>query len=293
MEYKYNLIHMQNDLAAGEGLYSLILLRAKGLFITLNGIRCFLDGMYIFCLSEEDVITFYGGHYEAENLRFLPCFYNVNLNHRIIGLPIYETMRADYGYPDFHLFLNRDDRFIGILPLTSEEYDLLKLYFSRARQHIDNHSIDGMWSCRTRSEIISILNVSETIYCCGETDAGSDVLRYIKENLNRNITISDLCSRFHTNRTTLTKKIKELTGLSPMQYVMEERLNQSRTDLLFTLLSISELTEKYGFSDKNYYIRSFKKRFGITPLQYRMEKSAERIRNAPRYCCNKEDNKTQ
>lgn len=283
MEYEHNLIHMRNDLTVGDGLYSLILLRANGLSITLCGVRCWLDGKYLLCMSEDDVITFHGGHYEAENLRFLPYFYNVNLNHRIIGMPIYERMRAEYGYPDFHLFRRRDDQFIGVLPLTNEEYDLLNLYFRRAKHHIGGHTADGMWSCRTRSDMISILSISETVYRGGETDVGDDVLRYIRENIGQSITISSLCAQFHTNRTTLTRRIKDLTGLSPMQYVSEERLNQSRADLLFTMLSLSELAEKYGFSDENYYIRSFKKRFGVTPLQYRLEGRAERIRNETKY----------
>jgi len=283
MEYEYKLIHMRNDLTVGDGLYSLILLRANALSITLNGVRCWLDGKYLLCMSEDDIITFHCGHCEAENLRFLPYFYNVNLNHRIIGMPIYETMRAEYGYPDFHLFLQRDEQFIGVLSLTNEEYDLLSLYFQCAKHHIDSHSIDAMWSCRTRSNMISILSISETVYRCGETNGGNGVLRYIRENIGKSLTLSGLCEHFHTNRTTLTRKIKELTGLSPMQYVAEERLNQSRADLLFTMLSISELAEKYGFSDENYYIRAFKKRFGTTPLQYRLEGCAERIRNQTKY----------
>ena len=238
MEYEYKLIHTRNDLTIGDGLYSLILLRANRLSITLCGVRCFLDGQYLLCMSEDDVLVYHGGRCEAENLRFLPSFYNVNLNHRIIGMPIYETMRAEYGYPDFHLFCCRDEQFIGILPVTDEEYHLLNLYFRRAKQHIDDHSIDEMWSCRTRSDMISILNISETVYYGGEYGNGNDILCYIRENIGQKITVSSLCEQFNTNRTTLTRTIKELTGFSPMQYVTEERLNQSRADLLFTMLSI-------------------------------------------------------
>jgi AraC-like DNA-binding protein len=56
-----------------------------------------------------------------------------------------------------------------------------------------------------------------------------------------------------------------------MQFVLEERLNQSRPDLLFTALPIGFIATKYGFSDANYYIRAFKQRFGQSPLQYRNE----------------------
>ncbi len=283
MEYEYKLIHMRDDLFVGEGLYSLILLQATSLSVTLCGVRCWLDGKYLLCMSEDDTITFHGGHYEAENLRFIPYFYNVNLNHRIIGMPIYETMRAAYGYPDFNLFLRRDEQFIGILPLTNEEYDLLSVNFHNAARHIDDHDIDKMWSCRARSEMITVLGIAETVYRGGKADGGNDIIRYIRENLGQRITLTSLCERFNTNRTTLTQTIKDLTGFSPMQYVSEERLNQSRADLLFTMLSLSEIAEKYGFIDDNYFIRAFKKRFGTTPLQYRLEGRAERIRNERKY----------
>jgi len=283
MEYEHQLIHLRNDLTVGEGLYSIILLRANALSMTLCGVRCWLDGDYLLCLSEEDTLIYHSGYYEAENLRFLPYFYNVNLNHRIIGMPVYKTMRAVYGYPDFHLFRQRNEQFIGVLSLTDEEYKLLTLRFRMIRYGIAGHPTDGMWSCRVRSEMISILNIAEIVYRGEKVEQENEILRYIQENIEQPLTVSSLCAQFHTNRTTLTRRIKELTGLSPMQYVAEERLNQSRADLLFTMLSLSELAEKYGFSDENYYIRSFKKRFGVTPLQYRLDGRAERIRNETKY----------
>jgi len=65
--------------------------------------------------------------------------------------------------------------------------------------------------------------------------------------------------------------------MAPMEYVMEERLNQSCPDLLFTALPIGDVALKYGFSGANYYIRAFKRRFGKSPLQYRND-GLERLR---------------
>ena len=47
MKYFYDLIHTDDKLKSEDGLYSLILLRASGLSLTLNGVRCFLDGSYL------------------------------------------------------------------------------------------------------------------------------------------------------------------------------------------------------------------------------------------------------
>lgn len=279
MEYTKTLIHITSTPESSDSMYSLICLKADGLLLTLNSIRCYLDGHYLLCLSQDDRLSVHNGYCEAQTLHFLPYFYNVNLNHKVIGLNIYEEMRTLYGYPDFHLFRSRDDSFFGIVRLNVEEYDMVKLCFQRARKHIESHSEDKMWSCRARSVMISILRIAEGAYLGEQSEKGNDILRYIRDNIGKEITLPALCKQFNTNRTTLTDLMKAITGLSPMQYVLEERLNQSRPDLLFTSIPVSEIAEKYGFDDTNYYIRAFKKRFGITPLQYRGKGLEERIKN--------------
>ena len=283
MKYEKSLIYITERLESSKEMYSLICLKATGLLMTLNKVKCYLDGHYMLCLSSDDELIANHGEHEAQTLHFLPYFYNVNLNHNVIGLAMYEEMRTLYGYPDFHLFRVRDERFFGILRLNSEEYEMAQVCFQRAGQHIDDHISDVNWSCRTRSDMISILRIAEGAYIGEQSGKGNEILRYIRDNLGEEITLTSLCKQFHTNRTTLTNIIKELTGMSPIQYVLEERLNQSRPDLLFTWVSIQEIAEKYGFDDTNYYIRAFKKRFGTTPLQYRHEGREERIRNETIY----------
>ena len=264
-------------------MYSLILLRAKGLSMTLSGVRCFLDGSYLLCLSIDDILEVHSGFYEATAIRFMPGFYNVNLTHSLIRKPIYQDMRTRYGYPDFHLFHERDHAFCGILPLSNDEYEIARLHFLCAKQHIDDHRTDGMWSCHTRSDMISILRIAEGAYSGNASGEDNEIIRYIREHLDRELTLASLCLHLNTNRTTLAQRIKALTGMSPMQYILTERLNQSRPDLLFTEVSVADIAKKYGFSNENYYIRAFKKHFGTTPLQYRRDGVAERIRNQEKY----------
>ena len=89
MKYDETMIHITDILCESNSMYSIILLDAKSLTISLGGYRCFLDGKYILCLNTEDSISIYGGYYEVLNLRFQPYFYNVNLNYNIIKLDIY------------------------------------------------------------------------------------------------------------------------------------------------------------------------------------------------------------
>lgn len=279
MDYEKNLIDITEELSSSKIMYSLICIKASALTITLNDTRCYLDGYYLLCLNITDKLTVNSGSYEALNMQFRPYFYNVNLNHNVIGLEMYQEMREKYGYPDFHLFRERNENYFGILTLNREEYEMIKIHYTTSQKHISNNRTDVMWSCRTRSEMISILRIAEGANLGEFKDKGYEILRYIRDNIAEDLSLTSLSNHFNTNRTTLANMIKDLTNMTPMQYIMEERLNQSRPDLLFTYVSINDVATKYGFSDVNYYVRSFKKRYGQTPHQYRTEGRAQRIKD--------------
>ncbi len=286
MEYRPDLIALSSAPRFATPMYSLVLLKASSVSCALAGVRCYLDGHYLLCLNDEEVLTIHAGRYDLLNFGFLPFFYNVNLNREVIVRADYADLRARHGYPDFHLFHTRNEVFCGIVCLRLEEYEFLRGHFIRAGEHIENRENDGAWSCHARSELISILRVAENCYLGGQPEAdhnnvGQDILRYVRNNIDSPLTLDSLSALFHTNRTTLARRIKELTGMTPAQYVLEERLNQSRPELLFTGLSIEEIARKYGFSGENYYIRAFKKRFGKSPLQYRIEGRAARPTYTP------------
>ena len=281
--YSEELININNKLCENDSMYSIVLLSAEALTITLSGYRCYLDGKYFICLNSADKLAIHSGRFEAENLSFQPYFYNVNLNHQIIGAIFYDEMREKYGYPDFRLFRMRDTDYFGIVHISDEEYNTAMLYYEQAKRNIAAHADDVMWSCRARADIISILRIAEAAYLGKKSGLENEVLRYIYDNINSEINIDVLCSRFNTNRTSLAQLIKEKTGLPPMKFILETRLVQSCPDLLFTNISINEIAEKYGFSNANYYIRSFKKRFGKSPLQYRKSGFEARIRDEEIY----------
>jgi len=279
MIYNEQLIEIRQRLCDPDGRYALILLSARALSLTLSGTRCFLDGKYILCLSAEDTVTVGGGGCEAVSICFEPYFYNVNLNHHLLGMELYDEMREKYGYPDFRLFRVREDDYIGIVPLAEEEYVAAARYFAAAATDLALHGRDEMWSCRVRSDMIAVLQVAQGAFFGKQGGEEIEVLRYIHSGIGGEMTLDSLCARFHTNRTTLARLIKEHTGMPPMQYVLKTRLEQSCPDLLFTRLPVHEIAAKYGFSEGNYYIRAFKKRYGVTPLRYRQAGIEARLRD--------------
>ena len=283
MNYEYSLIHISERFESDGTAYSISLVNAKELRFVLNGEEVSLSGRYLFCLSDTDVLKDAKWEYDVKTLSFLPYFYNVNLSTAIIDDPVYGEMREKYGYPDFYLFRERGKDYRGFIKLTESEYDLVMTMLVSAERNIGNHEIDALWSCRTRSDMIVILRIAEAAHAGKSGDLTNGIMRYIRENLKEDLSLPALCQRFDMNRTTLAETVKKLTGLTPGQYVLSERLGQSRPDLLFTRLTVEEVAGKYGFSDVNYYIRAFRKKYGVTPLQYRKSGFEKRISEEKRY----------
>ena len=69
----------------------------------------------------------------------------------------------------------------------------------------------------------------------------------------------------------LYRKLKKLAGLSPSNYVRKYRLLRSQYFLQKRELSISEVCYRVGFRSLEYFSRSFKKEFGVSPTKFRTE----------------------
>jgi AraC-like DNA-binding protein len=69
-------------------------------------------------------------------------------------------------------------------------------------------------------------------------------------------------SRFH-------RVFREAFGIPPAEWQIRLRMREAQKLLLFTDLSMAEISEKTGHADQFHFSRTFKKRFGVSPLQFR------------------------
>ena len=65
------------------------------------------------------------------------------------------------------------------------------------------------------------------------------------------------------------RKLKALTGKTPTQYIRILRMKRAMKLLNSTELNISEIAYNLGFSDPNYFTRTFQKVYGKTPSSIR------------------------
>ncbi len=90
-----------------------------------------------------------------------------------------------------------------------------------------------------------------------------------KELDNSDFTIDELVSQVGLGRTVFFKKLKALTGLSPVEYIREFRLTRAIALINSDEYNISQISYMVGISDPRYFSRCFKQKYGMTPTEYK------------------------
>lgn len=98
------------------------------------------------------------------------------------------------------------------------------------------------------------------------------VFEYIKNNYNHQIRISDLSSMLNICDDHFIKIFKSMTNKTPIKYINDLRIEESLKLLVDSDLSITQISEKVGFSSVNYMIKIFKDTLNITPKTYKKKK---------------------
>ncbi|MDD3788278.1 MAG: AraC family transcriptional regulator [Petrimonas sp.] len=90
------------------------------------------------------------------------------------------------------------------------------------------------------------------------------------ENIHRNVDIKEISTNLGVSYSWFRKAFKEYTGFAPAQYFQELKIRKAKELLDESAVSIKEIAYELNFSSYEYFLSFFKKRVGITPMEYRM-----------------------
>ncbi|WP_256972704.1 AraC family transcriptional regulator [Saccharibacillus sp. O23] len=93
--------------------------------------------------------------------------------------------------------------------------------------------------------------------------------RYLRSHYAEPLTAASLSEALHFHYNYLTRCMKRINGLTPMEYLEEYRLEQARLLLLRTETPVAAVAERVGFETAPYFSRRFSARFGVPPLRFR------------------------
>ena len=96
-----------------------------------------------------------------------------------------------------------------------------------------------------------------------------EIISYIGERYTTDLTLADISAHFHMSYKYFSRYFKNNFGTTLSDYVIKLRLERAELLLTSSDLAITEICIQTGFNNISFFIRSFKKAYGFTPLQYR------------------------
>jgi len=200
--------------------------------------------------------------------------------------------RHDYcGDNQNHVLVINLDPYMPSLNSPSHgEYDRLAPLFERPRTLDMDNKLQGLvqfaageFDRSSGNEALKQHLAASILHCMAErlndrraTPANRQLIRpdtirrYIMENLHNRISVSDLAgvacmsvSRFH-------ELFRDVTGITPHQFLLQVRLDQAAQLLVSTGLSVSEVSYRTGFSSQSALTNALRKHKGTTPTRLRL-----------------------
>lgn len=95
------------------------------------------------------------------------------------------------------------------------------------------------------------------------------VKRYIDLHFKEALTLDQLAEDAHMNKYYLAHAFKREYGTSPINYMINRRIEESKYLLVETDLSMSQIAQLLGFSSLSYFSQVFRRTQTITPMEYR------------------------
>lgn len=96
------------------------------------------------------------------------------------------------------------------------------------------------------------------------------IKNYIESHYAENITLDGLAALFHMNKFHLSHLFTKQLGISPINHLINKRIEESKNLLANTNHSIIDISTMVGFSNSSYFSQMFKKITGYSPRSYRV-----------------------
>lgn len=102
------------------------------------------------------------------------------------------------------------------------------------------------------------------------------VVTVINENIsNTELNVNMLASQVGLSRSQLHRRMKDMTGISPVDFIKNIRLKQAANLLREKKMDVSLVAYSVGFTNQSYFSTMFKKLYGISPTEYIMKAQDE------------------
>lgn len=123
--------------------------------------------------------------------------------------------------------------------------------------------------------LVSVFTVTEGVGETRENPAdephilGSRIKDYIDRHYMEPITLQSMGEALRISPYYLSHVFKQMSGYSPVQYLLRRRIGEAQTLLITTELSVARIAEMVGYDSQSYFNLQFTKNVGMPPSRYR------------------------
>jgi AraC family transcriptional regulator, melibiose operon regulatory protein len=98
------------------------------------------------------------------------------------------------------------------------------------------------------------------------------MIRYIHLHADRKLTLLDIARAGKLSRSSCESAFGRVLHTSPIQYLLNFRLEKGLELLLSTSLTVTEIAQQCGFCSGSYFAEQLRKRSGVAPGEYRKKR---------------------
>jgi signal transduction histidine kinase/ligand-binding sensor domain-containing protein/DNA-binding response OmpR family regulator len=121
----------------------------------------------------------------------------------------------------------------------------------------------------TYQKQVSVTATEPVLVAETDTEFVQKALAFIEKNIsNPELSVQELSRELLLGRATLYRKLFELTGQTPVEFIRSIRLQRAQKLLEAGKLTVAEIAYEVGFNDPKYFTKVFKEAFGQTPTAY-------------------------
>ncbi|MBR4462953.1 MAG: helix-turn-helix transcriptional regulator [Erysipelotrichaceae bacterium] len=113
-------------------------------------------------------------------------------------------------------------------------------------------------------------NVAKASHAATYSKYTNEACDYIRNHLLNILNVQIIADHIGINRRSLSMYFKDDTGMMIKEYIMDCRLKEAANLLKNTTISIIDISTILQFSSQSFFTQQFKKKYGVTPLKYRL-----------------------
>lgn len=190
-----------------------------------------------------------------------------------------ELLEELQGHPGFSAFFNLEPKLrvkqkgAGRLSLTNESLNEVIRVLDRL-----GLALEGNGSHRATLATIQLLNLIHILCDAYLNSSGKNytmtlridkAISYLRDNCKKEPSVQELSKMINVSAPTFYRLFRDATGLTPIQYVNDLRIKHACKLLKQSDMNMSEIANELGFSESNYFARTFRSIKKMSPRAYR------------------------